>query len=95
MPSSPTPSPRFLTLDDVAVELNVSRAQVYALVRDKSLLAIEVGGRDQWRVEAGAAGGLHRQAVRRRRGPRGLGRPGRPGWHRLTAKAPLRPPYRP
>jgi len=34
-----------------AAELNVSRAQVYALVRDRSLLAVKIGGRGQWRVE--------------------------------------------
>ena len=44
--------PRFLTLADVADELNVSGAQVYALVRSGELPAIKVGGRGQWRVEA-------------------------------------------
>lgn len=43
--------PRFLTLDQVAGELNVSWAQVYALVRDRSLTAVKIGGRGQWRVE--------------------------------------------
>jgi len=42
---------RFLTVPQVADELNVSTAQVYALLRDRSLLAIKVGGRGQWRVE--------------------------------------------
>lgn len=42
---------RFLTLDDVAEILNVSWAQAYALVRRKDLLAIQIGGRGQWRVE--------------------------------------------
>ena len=42
---------RFLTVPQVADELNVSVAQVYALLRDRSLLAIKVGGRGQWRVE--------------------------------------------
>jgi excisionase family DNA binding protein len=45
------PSPRFLTLDDVAEILNVSWSQAYALVRRKELIAIQIGGRGQWRVE--------------------------------------------
>ncbi|MCV2488625.1 helix-turn-helix domain-containing protein [Geodermatophilus sp. YIM 151500] len=45
------PTPRFLTLDDVAEILNVSWSQVYALVRRKDLIAIQIGGRGQWRVE--------------------------------------------
>jgi len=47
----PPPGPRFLTLDQVAEELQVTRSQVYALVRDKSLAAVKIGGRGQWRVE--------------------------------------------
>ena len=42
---------RFLTLDQVAEELNTSRAQAYALVRAGDLPAIKIGGRGQWRVE--------------------------------------------
>jgi excisionase family DNA binding protein len=45
-------TPRFLTLADVAEILNISSAQVYALVRRKELRAIKIGGRGQWRVEA-------------------------------------------
>lgn len=44
-------TPRFLTLDDVAETLNVSWSQAYALVRRKELIAIQIGGRGQWRVE--------------------------------------------
>ena len=51
MTSEPPAPLRFLTLQQVADELNVSHAQVYALVRDRSLLAVKVGGRGQWRVE--------------------------------------------
>src|SRR3954471_19436682 len=47
----PMPTPRFLTLADVADILNVSWRQVYALVRRKELVAIQIGGRGQWRVE--------------------------------------------
>jgi len=42
---------RFLTLDDVAEILNISWSQAYALVRRKELIAIQIGGRGQWRVE--------------------------------------------
>src|SRR3712207_6992279 len=45
----PMPTPRFLTLDDVAEILNVSWSQAYALVRRKELIAIQIGGRGQWR----------------------------------------------
>lgn len=45
-------APRFLLLSDVAEILNTSSAQVYALVRRGDLLAIKIGGRGQWRVEA-------------------------------------------
>jgi excisionase family DNA binding protein len=44
---------RFLLLSDVADVLNISSAQAYALVRSGELPAIKVGGRGQWRVEAG------------------------------------------
>lgn len=43
--------PRFLQLSDVAELLNISAAQVYALVRRGDLRAIKIGGRGQWRVE--------------------------------------------
>ena len=44
-------TPRFLQLADVAEVLNISAAQVYALVRSGDLPAIKIGGRGQWRVE--------------------------------------------
>lgn len=47
----PSPSPRFLTLADVAEVLNVTVRQVYALVRSGELRGIQIGGRGQWRVE--------------------------------------------
>lgn len=46
-----SPSPRFLTLADVAEVLNVTVRQVYALVRSGELRGIQIGGRGQWRVE--------------------------------------------
>ena len=42
---------RFLTLDDLAAELTVSRSQAYALVRHGTVPAMQVGGRRQWRIE--------------------------------------------
>ncbi len=65
-PIPPSPGPRFLTLDRVAEELQVTRYQVYALVRDRSLAAVKIGGRGQWRVERSRLEdyitGLYRQA---------------------------------
>ncbi|CAN5166633.1 hypothetical protein BH18ACT9_BH18ACT9_06880 [soil metagenome] len=43
--------PRFLTLADVADILATSISQVRALIRDKELRAIQIGGRGQYRVE--------------------------------------------
>ena len=45
-------APRFLTLADVQELLNISQVQAYALVRSGDLPAIQVGGRNQWRIEA-------------------------------------------
>ena len=45
------PPRRFLTVDQVSAELNISRSQTLALVRDGSLPAIKIGGRGHWRVE--------------------------------------------
>ncbi len=44
-------SDRFLTLTDVAEILNISMSQTYALVRSGDLPGIQIGGRNQWRVE--------------------------------------------
>lgn len=50
--SMPDTTPqRFLKLDQVGDELNISANQVYALVRRGDLAAIKIGGRGQWRVE--------------------------------------------
>ncbi|HUQ00613.1 MAG TPA: helix-turn-helix domain-containing protein [Aeromicrobium sp.] len=46
-----TGQPRFLKLTDVAEVLNVTTRQVYALVRSGDLRGIQVGGRNQWRIE--------------------------------------------
>ena len=44
-------SERFLTLADVAEILNISASQTSALVRSGDLKGIQIGGRNQWRVE--------------------------------------------
>lgn len=51
MPSPTPPGPRFLTLPQAAEELNVSLSQIYSLVRSGDLVGIQIGGRNQWRVE--------------------------------------------
>ena len=43
--------PRFLTIPDVAEVLNISVSQAYALIRNKEIKAIRVGGRGQYRIE--------------------------------------------
>ena len=43
-------TPRFLTREQVAEELNISNAQAYALVRRGDLRALKIGGRGLWRV---------------------------------------------
>ena len=44
--------PRFLTLADVAEQLQISAAACYALVHSGELPAFQIGGRGQWRVDA-------------------------------------------
>lgn len=44
--------PRFLKLADVCEVLNISMSQAYALVNSGDLRGIQVGGRNQWRIEA-------------------------------------------
>jgi excisionase family DNA binding protein len=44
--------PRFLTLADVAEILSTSVAQVRALVHSGELRHIQIGGRQQYRIEA-------------------------------------------
>lgn len=42
---------RFLTVDDVADEFAISRAQVYTLVKTGEIPAIQVGPKRVWRIE--------------------------------------------
>lgn len=57
--------PRFLTLSQVAEELSVTHSQVYALVRSGDLGGIQIGGRNQWRVERSKLDRYIDQAYRR------------------------------
>lgn len=47
----PKPPARFITLDSAATELATSRSQIYALLRSGELKGIQIGGRNQWRIE--------------------------------------------
>lgn len=58
-------SERFLTLADVAEILNISASQTYALVRSGDLQGIQIGGRNQWRVERSKLEEYIEQAYRR------------------------------
>lgn len=58
-------SERFLTLADVAEILNISASQTYALVRSGDLQGIQIGGRNQWRVERSKLEEYIDQAYRR------------------------------
>jgi excisionase family DNA binding protein len=51
-PSGPDLPRRFLTLADVAEILSTSVAQVRALVQAGELRYIQIGGRQQYRIEA-------------------------------------------
>jgi prophage regulatory protein len=42
---------RFLTLQQVAAELNTRDSTIRTLIRTGELPAIQVGGRGQWRIE--------------------------------------------
>src|SRR6478609_4769351 len=49
--NEPPPSPRFLTIEQVSLELATSKSQIYALLRSGDLKGIQIGGRGQWRIE--------------------------------------------
>jgi len=49
------------------MRLNVSRTQVFALVQNQALIAVNIGGSGQWRVRMGPAGGARRPALPGRR----------------------------
>ena len=77
-PGPPTPAagddgPRFLTLADVAEVLATSVAQVRALVQSGELRYIQIGGRQQYRIEAVELEAyiqrMYAEADAKRRGP--------------------------
>lgn len=43
--------PRFLTLPEVSEILNITLSQTRQLVKSGELQGIQIGGRNQWRVE--------------------------------------------
>lgn len=45
-------TPRFLTVADVADTLNITGTQVYSLLRSGELPALQLGGKNVWRIEA-------------------------------------------
>lgn len=42
---------RFLTLQQVAEELNTKASTIRGLIQSGELLALQIGGRGQWRIE--------------------------------------------
>lgn len=57
--------PRFMTLRQVADLLKCTQGQVYSLVRSGDLQGIQIGGRNQWRVERSKLEEYIKQAYRR------------------------------
>lgn len=57
--------PRFLRLSDVSEILKISDSQTYALVRSGDLQGIQIGGRNQWRVERSKLEEYIQEAYRR------------------------------
>ena len=77
------PTPRFLTLDDVAEILNVSWSQAYALVRRKELISRLLAGRCEWCEQRTTVAEVHH--VRKLADLVKPGRP-QPAWAQLMAK---------
>ncbi|MPY09144.1 helix-turn-helix domain-containing protein [Arthrobacter bussei] len=50
-PDQPPRPLRFLTLQQVADELNTKHSTIRALIASGDLPAIQIGGRGQWRIE--------------------------------------------
>jgi excisionase family DNA binding protein len=57
-------SARFLTIPEVAEELETSTAQITALVRRGDLPALKLGSRGQWRIERAKLEAYIEQAYR-------------------------------
>lgn len=56
---------RFMTIEQVAQELNVSDAQIRALLRSGELRGFQVGGRGVWRIGAADVETYIEEAYRR------------------------------
>lgn len=56
---------RFLTVEQVAEELNVSVSQIRALLKSGELRGIQVGGRNVWRTAASDVEDYINEAYRR------------------------------
>ncbi|MDQ0241453.1 excisionase family DNA-binding protein [Arthrobacter bambusae] len=56
---------RFLTVEQVAEELNVSAIQIRALLKSGELRGFQVGGRNVWRIGASDVGDYIAEAYRR------------------------------
>ncbi|MDQ0678863.1 excisionase family DNA binding protein [Arthrobacter pascens] len=50
MPEENKPSPRFLTIDQVATELNIGQPLVRGLLKSGELRGFQLGGRNIWRI---------------------------------------------
>lgn len=50
MPEESKPSPRFLTIDQVATELNIGQPLVRGLLKSGELRGFQLGGRGMWRI---------------------------------------------
>ncbi|MEI2278995.1 helix-turn-helix domain-containing protein [Paenarthrobacter ilicis] len=50
MPEDDMPSPRFLTIEQVAEELATSEVQIRSMLKTGQLKGIQIGGRSVWRI---------------------------------------------
>ncbi|MFE4197264.1 helix-turn-helix transcriptional regulator [Paenarthrobacter sp. NPDC056912] len=50
MPKDDKPSPRFLTVEQVAEELATSEVQIRAMLKTGQPKGIQIGGRNVWRI---------------------------------------------
>ena len=63
--SDETKKYRFLTVEQVAEELNVSVSQIRALLKSGELRGIQIGGRSVWRIAAADVEDYITEAYRR------------------------------
>jgi excisionase family DNA binding protein len=65
MPEENKPSPRFLTIDQVATELNIGQPLVRGLLKSGELRGFQLGGRGVWRIGASDVEDFITEAYRR------------------------------